>query len=285
MLADAAHCCSPAGIKEVGVQSWNRLLYFSAAPREAQCPACSSELHWSVCCFKSTPICQLQNHSSLFFPVLIVIFQPSPCQHVAIRNRGVMKALFPVHAICSHVVVQDLHQPQGALWMSCSREQQPNPTRIPLAAVWAEWRGSAISLLRYCNYWATVIQHLPRILELLFHFPPLAKLRAKKLLVFRSVIKMQQKAMIPGRINPWATRWSSAWMDQRCCCTLLHCCRSCSDGQRMHEDLSCKVAFGWPWTLAALSCKCHSPTVLGFCLMQWEQALSCDIKYLLTVIY
>lgn len=37
---------------------------------------------------------------------------------------------------------------------------------------------------------------------LLFHFPPLIKLRMKKLLVSRNVIKMQQKAMIPGRINP-----------------------------------------------------------------------------------
>lgn len=84
MLADAAHRCSPAGIKEVGVQSWSRLLYFPAALREAQCPASSSELHCSVCCtfFKSTPICQLQNHISHFFPVLTVIFQPSPCQHV-----------------------------------------------------------------------------------------------------------------------------------------------------------------------------------------------------------
>lgn len=50
-------------------------------------------------------------------------------------------------------------------------------------------RGSGISPLRYYNYRATVKQYLPRILQLLFHFPPLVKSRVKKL---------QEHGLCPG---------------------------------------------------------------------------------------
>lgn len=77
----------------------------------------------------------------------------------------------------------------GACSGSCSHSadnmQEETPAKPYESSIWLlpeqKWRGSAISLLRYDNYWATVQLYLPRILQLLFHFPPLVKSRVKKL--------------------------------------------------------------------------------------------------------
>lgn len=80
-------------------------------------------------------------------------------------------------------------------------------------------RGSAISPPRHCNYWATVKQDLPRILQLLFPRKVKGEEAAGTWLVARSLIKMQGKATIPRGIN-LRGHLLQLCLNHRCCCCI-----------------------------------------------------------------